>query len=90
MKWGTNSNSFARPVQWLLALYGQEVVSLTLDGIVSSNTSRGHRFMAPESIKFMMRQVTIQLVAAHVIVDPAGRRVAVLAEIERRLPKIPV
>ncbi len=90
MKWGANSNSFARPVQWLLALYGQEVVSLTLDGIVSSNTSRGHRFMAPESIKIDgASSYEQQLAAAHVIVDPAGRRLAVLAEIERAVAENP-
>ena len=51
MKWGCNSNTFARPVQWLLALYGQDVVNLSFNGIVSSRSSRGHRFMAPGDIE---------------------------------------
>lgn len=84
MKWGANNNSFARPVQWLLALYGQDMVSLSLDGIVSSKSSRGHRFMAPGAIEIEgAASYEQQLLAAHVVVDPAGRRQAVLAEIER-------
>ncbi|MBU0664919.1 MAG: glycine--tRNA ligase subunit beta [Proteobacteria bacterium] len=90
MKWGCNTNAFARPVQWLLALYGHEVVDLSLDGIVSSHSSRGHRFMAPDSIRIQgAASYEQQLVDAHVLVDPARRRQAVLEEIERAVAENP-
>ncbi|MDD3813919.1 MAG: glycine--tRNA ligase subunit beta [Desulfocapsaceae bacterium] len=84
MKWGANTNAFARPVQWLLALYGQDIVNLSLEGIVSSHSTRGHRFMAPDSIRIQdAASYEQQLAEAHVLVDPARRRQAVLEEIER-------
>ncbi len=46
MIWGDNTSHFARPVQWILALFNQTVVPLTYTGIASSNTTRGHRFHA--------------------------------------------
>lgn len=46
MRWGANHIAFARPIQWLLALFGDEVISLEHEGITSANLSRGHRFMA--------------------------------------------
>lgn len=90
MKWGANSNTFARPVQWLLALYGQDVVNLSLDGIVSSDCSRGHRFMAPENIQVRgAASYEQQLGDAHVLVDPARRRQMVLDEIGRAVAESP-
>lgn len=90
MKWGANSTTFARPVQWLLALYGSDVVNLSLDTIVSSDCSRGHRFMAPEAIQIQgAASYEQQLEAAHVLVDPGRRRQMVLAEIERAVAESP-
>ncbi len=82
MRWGVNTHAFARPVQWLLALYGKEVVTLSLEGIVSSRSSRGHRFMAPDVVEIIdPAGYEQQLEKAHVLVDPARRRQRVLDEI---------
>ncbi len=90
MKWGCNSNTFVRPIQWLLALYGQDIVNLSFNGIVSSRCSRGHRFMAPDDIEIQgASSYEQQLAAAYVLADPARRRQAVLAEIERAVAEKP-
>ena len=84
MRWGSNLHPFARPIQWLTALYGTEVVPLNHEGIVSSAHSRGHRFMANHDI-IMKNAATYenQLMENWVMVDPATRRKAVLVEIEQ-------
>jgi len=48
MRWGALEVSFGRPVQWLVALFGEEAVGVEFAGIRSSRTSRGHRFLSPE------------------------------------------
>lgn len=89
MKWGANNNAFVRPIQWLLALYGREVVPLSLNGILSSANSRGHRFMAPEPIQINdAASYEQQLTAAFVIVDPDRRRQGVREEITRAVATI--
>jgi glycyl-tRNA synthetase beta chain len=45
MRWGDKTLRFARPIHWIVALYGDDVVPFELDGIQSSNVSRGHRFL---------------------------------------------
>jgi len=47
MRWRDREIRFARPIHWLLAILGGEVVHFELDGIKSGNLSRGHRFMSP-------------------------------------------
>ncbi|MHA7878792.1 MAG: glycine--tRNA ligase subunit beta [Saccharospirillum sp.] len=47
MRWGNSRAEFVRPVHWLVALLGNEVVPAQVYGIASGNESRGHRFHAP-------------------------------------------
>ncbi len=50
MRWGTHTESFARPVHWILCLFGAEVAPLTIFDITSSNQTFGHRFHHPDKI----------------------------------------
>ncbi len=46
-RWGTTREMFSRPVRWLVALLGEEVIPVQYAGLVAGNTTRGHRFLAP-------------------------------------------
>jgi len=84
MRWGNNLHPFARPIQWLTVLFGEEVIALDHEGIVSSSLSRGHRFMANYDITIENAASYERQLAEHfVMVDPAKRRQAVLVEIEQ-------
>lgn len=47
MRWAAYDLRFARPVHWILALYGQDVIPIKIEDISSGKTSFGHRFMSP-------------------------------------------
>ncbi len=48
MRWGDGNFAFVRPIHWILAMYGPEVIrEIELDGIRSGNITRGHRFLSP-------------------------------------------
>ncbi|MBN2461792.1 MAG: glycine--tRNA ligase subunit beta [Candidatus Cloacimonetes bacterium] len=44
MHWGDTKFLFARPIRWLLILFGDKVIDVELDGIRSGNYSFGNRF----------------------------------------------
>jgi glycyl-tRNA synthetase beta chain len=50
MRWGASDVEFLRPVHWVVALLGEEVVPATLYNIESGSQSRGHRFHRPQPI----------------------------------------
>lgn len=50
MRWGYYQTRFARPIRWLLALYGKDVVNLQVENVKSDRITYGHRFLAPEAI----------------------------------------
>lgn len=53
MRWGSGSLRWVRPLHSILCILtdesGASVVPLEVDGLVSGNMTRGHRFMAPDS-----------------------------------------
>jgi len=51
MRWGNFNLRFARPIHWILALFGSEVIPITLEYIASGNRSYGHRFMSPAAFE---------------------------------------
>jgi glycyl-tRNA synthetase beta chain len=84
MRWGWGEHTFVRPVHWLVALLGGEVLPLTWAGIAAGRTSRGHRFLAPDPIQIAdAAGYESALRAAQVVVDPEERRTLVVAELAR-------
>lgn len=47
MKWGSHRELFSRPVRWIVAMLGDEVVDLSYAGVESSSFTMGHRVLAP-------------------------------------------
>lgn len=46
-RWGSRSEQFSRPVRWLYAVLGDEVVPMGFAGLNAGNITYGHRFLAP-------------------------------------------
>lgn len=47
MHWGSLSATFARPIRWIVALLGENVLDFEYGAVSSGNRSMGHRFMSP-------------------------------------------
>jgi glycyl-tRNA synthetase beta chain len=83
MRWGAHAYGFARPLHWLVALFGDEVVALEALGIRAGRASRGHRFLHGGDVPIAAPSAYVEaLRAAHVLVDPDERRARVIAEVE--------
>jgi glycyl-tRNA synthetase beta chain len=83
-RWGWSETAFVRPVQWLVALLGSDIVPLSWAGLTSGRHSRGHRFLANRLVEIAdPDRYPDALRAAHVVVDPAVRRDLVRAELAR-------
>ena len=50
MTWGDGSLRFARPIRWLVALLGDEVIPCALGAVQASRTSRGRRGHALQAV----------------------------------------
>lgn len=46
-RWGSEHETFVRPIRWIVALFGSEVVPVSYAGVTSANLTRGHRVLGP-------------------------------------------
>jgi len=84
MRWGNNHHAFARPIQWLAAIFGGEIIPFSHEGVATSNESRGHRFLANERFTITSADTyEQQLFDRYVVVDPIKRRAKVISEIRQ-------
>ena len=76
MRWGDHELEYPRPLQWIVALLGDQVVDLSLGHLRSGRVTRGHRTLAAN------REVTLAdpdhylavMAEAGVVVDHQERR----------------
>jgi glycyl-tRNA synthetase beta chain len=83
MKWRSRKLSFARPIRWLLVLFGDKIIELEIEGIKSGNVSYGNRFQKlenPVEIK-NINEYEKKLESVFVIPDRNERK----AKIEKQL-----
>jgi glycyl-tRNA synthetase beta chain len=84
MRWGDLDATFGRPVQWLVALLGEDVVPVSFAGAVSGRSSRGHRFLAPAAFDVQSPGTYVeQLRGRHVLVDREERVRTMMERVER-------
>lgn len=82
MRWGNGEMRFIRPVHWVTALLGEEVLSVELAGLRAGRNTRGHRFLAPEEIVLKEPgEYEVRLEKAYVIADPQKRREMVYEQV---------
>ena len=82
MRWGTGDLRFVRPIHWIVALLGRDVVAFQLGEVKSGRESRGHRFLHPGSVKIGSPGEYLEAMEGHgVIADPADRRARIESEI---------
>ncbi|MFC4103958.1 glycine--tRNA ligase subunit beta [Paenibacillus xanthanilyticus] len=81
MRWGAYDLKFVRPIKWMIALFGQDVVPFEITGVHTGNTTRGHRFLGGETIVGEPRQYEAKLKEQQVIVDVEEREQLILDQI---------
>ena len=89
MRWGSYDLRFARPIHWILALYGGNVIPLKIENIESGNASRGHRFMSPAPFTVTGFEDYLSKARENfVIADPAERRNLILKEAQKSAAEV--
>jgi len=83
MRWGDLEESFVRPVHWIVALFGDQVVDLELFGVQSGRYTRGHRFHCPRPLKLAQPKDYASRLAeeGYVVADIDERRARVKRQV---------
>lgn len=75
MRWGGKNMKFARPIRWMVTLLNDNVLEVDLEGIVSSNVTKGHRFLGKSEFEVTsLEDYFAKLEENYVILDQVKRK----------------
>ena len=77
-RWGSEHEYFSRPVRWIVALFGDEVISFEYAGLTAANKTYGHRFLAPGPFEVPSADKLLEVVRAAKVVPAHAEREAII------------
>ena len=84
MRWAARKEEFVRPTQWLVMLFGEQVLDCEILAQRAGRESRGHRFHSPGQVHISKPASYLEdLRGAHVIADFAERRELIAKRVEQ-------
>jgi glycyl-tRNA synthetase len=75
MRWNDPQLSFSRPIRWLLALWGSDVVPVAVSTLAAGRTTRGLRTAAEPVLTIASAETFMETISVHgIVADPEDRR----------------
>ena len=80
MRWGFTELRYARPIRWIVALHGKEIVPFTIEDITSGNISRGHRYLGSDHLEIPCAEDYLDVLEKDYVIVDQNRRQAMILE----------
>ncbi|MGW6381137.1 glycine--tRNA ligase subunit beta [Peribacillus butanolivorans] len=82
MRWANQDLRFVRPIKWLIALFGNEVVPFSIADVETGRETKGHRFLGEVAMIEAPEQYEVTLRDQFVMANPDKRRSVILEQIK--------
>ena len=85
MRWANNDVRYIRPIKWIVALFGSEIIPFQITNVSTGRATKGHRFLGDPVTITVPAEYEGLLKAQFVIANPAERKTMIrhqLSELE--------
>lgn len=82
MHWAAYDLKYIRPIKWLIALFGDQVIPFEITNVTTGNETRGHRFLGGSVAISNPAEYEEALLSQFVVADAAKRKAAIVSQIE--------
>ncbi|MGO0060533.1 glycine--tRNA ligase subunit beta [Brevibacillus fluminis] len=82
MRWGAHELKFARPIRWMIALFGDDIIPFEIEGVQTGRISRGHRFLGHDVTVTNAADYKQLLADQFVMVDPEERKEVIVRQLK--------
>ena len=83
MRWANQDLRFVRPIKWLIALFGQDLIPFSIADVPTGRQTKGHRFLGDTITIDDPTQYEAALADQFVVVNPDTRRNMILNQIKK-------
>ncbi|MFF2857373.1 glycine--tRNA ligase subunit beta, partial [Peribacillus sp. NPDC058002] len=82
MRWANQELRFVRPIKWLIALFGNDIVPFSIADVKTGRETKGHRFLGDSAIIEQPERYEDTLKEQFIMADPDKRRQVILDQIK--------
>jgi glycyl-tRNA synthetase beta chain len=84
MRWADLELRYVRPIKWLVAMFGNEIIPFEIAGVRTSNVTRGHRFLSEGELQLSNPlEYEEALLGQYVVADAQKRKDAIASQLEK-------
>ncbi|MBT2695025.1 glycine--tRNA ligase subunit beta [Bacillus sp. ISL-55] len=84
MRWADLEIRYVRPIKWLVAMFGNDIIPFEIAGVQTGNITRGHRFLGESEIQLTHPQEYEEaLLGQYVVADAQKRKDAITSQLEK-------
>ncbi|HHY08798.1 MAG TPA: glycine--tRNA ligase subunit beta [Corynebacteriales bacterium] len=80
MRWGSYESRFARPLRWIVALFGAKVIPVTIEAVQSDRYTYGHRQLSPGPIAIQSPRDYKEVLENNYVMPDSGERKQIIWE----------
>ncbi|MEH7885465.1 glycine--tRNA ligase subunit beta [Bacillus sp. JJ1609] len=84
MRWADLDMRYVRPIKWLVAMFGSDVIPFEIAGVQTGKVTRGHRFLGEDEVTISSpEEYEETLLGQYVVADAQKRKEAILSQLEK-------
>jgi glycyl-tRNA synthetase beta chain len=84
MRWANLDMRYVRPIKWLVAMFGSDIIPFEIAGVKTGNVTRGHRFLGSGEVVISAPEDYEEiLLGEYVVADSQKRKDAILSQLEK-------
>ncbi|NMA60292.1 MAG: glycine--tRNA ligase subunit beta [Firmicutes bacterium] len=80
MRWGSYDLRYARPLRWIIALFGTEVIPVQVGPVAADRITYGHRQLAPGALMIREPKEYVNTLRSHYVLADASKRSEIIWE----------
>ncbi|MFD2446099.1 glycine--tRNA ligase subunit beta [Bacillus sp. CGMCC 1.16607] len=82
MRWANQDLKYIRPIKWLVALFGTEIIPFEITNVHTDRFTFGHRFLGERITLDTPSDYVQRMLSQFVMVDASERKTAILSQLE--------
>lgn len=83
MRWANEELKYIRPIKWLVALFGTDIIPFSITGVQTDHWTEGHRFLGNKVEIPSPEQYAVTLLGQYVIADAEERKAAIVSQLRK-------
>ncbi|MBT2754694.1 glycine--tRNA ligase subunit beta [Mesobacillus foraminis] len=81
MRWADEELRYIRPIKWIVAMFGKDIIPFSITGVSTGKQTKGHRFLGGELEISAASNYEEEMLGQYVVADSEKRKRAIVSQL---------